>query len=273
MVLAAGIVASSGCRWSALSAAGRWPARGLRQAAPATAPPAWPPHLVLDRALDAGAAAALRAELVVLGAHLERLLGTPPGERPLTFTVFAAEATYRSYVAQRYPDFPYRRAVFVDGGGRMEAAGYWGPHIREDLRHESTHAYLHASMPGLPLWLDEGLAEYFETDPAPGAEQAAHRDVLAEARRSEGRRPDLERLERLTDASTMSAADYAESWLWAHYLLRDPHRAAALASYLKDLREGRGAEPISVRLARVAPSAAAELAAEVEGAGRRALAP
>ena len=32
----------------------------------------------------------------------------------------------------------------------------------DDLRHEMTHAYLHAVVPNVPLWLDEGLAKYFE---------------------------------------------------------------------------------------------------------------
>ena len=31
-----------------------------------------------------------------------------------------------------------------------------------DLRHECTHALLHARLPMVPLWLDEGLAKYFE---------------------------------------------------------------------------------------------------------------
>ena len=47
---------------------------------------------------------------------------------------------------------------------------YSSPRLEEDLRHEATHALLRGSFGDLPLWLDEGLAEYFETDlaqPAP----------------------------------------------------------------------------------------------------------
>ncbi|GIT30210.1 MAG: hypothetical protein Ct9H300mP1_22560 [Planctomycetaceae bacterium] len=39
----------------------------------------------------------------------------------------------------------------------------------EDLRHEFTHGVLHSSLKRVPLWLDEGLAEYFEVvGPKPG---------------------------------------------------------------------------------------------------------
>ena len=31
-----------------------------------------------------------------------------------------------------------------------------------DLRHECTHALLHAALPYVPLWLDEGLASLYE---------------------------------------------------------------------------------------------------------------
>ena len=39
---------------------------------------------------------------------------------------------------------------------------YWGDRIQQDLRHELTHALLHSVLKDVPLWLDEGLAEYFE---------------------------------------------------------------------------------------------------------------
>ena len=39
---------------------------------------------------------------------------------------------------------------------------YWGNRIQQDLRHELTHAILHSVLKDVPLWLDEGLAEYFE---------------------------------------------------------------------------------------------------------------
>jgi hypothetical protein len=42
---------------------------------------------------------------------------------------------------------------------------YRGEDFETDLRHECTHALLNAALPVVPLWLDEGLAEYFEVLP------------------------------------------------------------------------------------------------------------
>ena len=40
-----------------------------------------------------------------------------------------------------------------------------GDHLRTDLRHELTHALLHGVLKDVPLWLDEGLAGFFELPP------------------------------------------------------------------------------------------------------------
>ena len=39
---------------------------------------------------------------------------------------------------------------------------YQSSEMETDLRHETTHAVLHSLLPMVPLWLDEGFAEYFE---------------------------------------------------------------------------------------------------------------
>jgi hypothetical protein len=61
-----------------------------------------------------------------------------------------------------HPNLPRRRAFFVETDTRLSVYAYWGDRVAEDLRHEVVHGYLHAVVPHLPLWLDEGLAEYFE---------------------------------------------------------------------------------------------------------------
>ena len=43
-----------------------------------------------------------------------------------------------------------------------------------DLRHETTHAVLHGLLPMVPLWLDEGLAEYFEAPEANRLQRHPH---------------------------------------------------------------------------------------------------
>ena len=55
-----------------------------------------------------------------------------------------------------------RRAFFLAQGSRQVVYTYFNPQLEVDLRHEATHALLHLAIAELPLWLDEGLAEYFE---------------------------------------------------------------------------------------------------------------
>ena len=56
--------------------------------------------------------------------------------------------------------------MFVQDRGVEQVFAQWGPDFRIDLHHEGTHALLHASLARVPLWLDEGLAKYFEVPPA-----------------------------------------------------------------------------------------------------------
>ena len=52
-------------------------------------------------------------------------------------------------------------------------------------------------------------------------------------------RPNLARLELLTDLSQMQQRDYAESWLWLHFLLEStPARRLAAQKYLAQFRQG-----------------------------------
>ena len=50
--------------------------------------------------------------------------------------------------------------------------------VRTDLRHELTHALLHGVLQDVPLWLDEGLAVYFELPPANEGVNPHHLEVL-----------------------------------------------------------------------------------------------
>ena len=54
----------------------------------------------------------------------------------------------------------HRRAFFVETDTQLSVYAQWGDRVAEDLRHEVTHGYLHAVVPNVPLWIDEGLAEF-----------------------------------------------------------------------------------------------------------------
>src|SRR5437660_5823070 len=116
----------------------------------------------------------------------------------------------------RYPDLPRRRAFFVaqprSAGGSEELLVYtfYGEHIQQDLRHELTHALLHSVLRDVPLWLDEGLAEYFELPPDKGGVNPQHLDHLR--RTPKPFQPNLARLEGLSQVQQMTPAEYREAW-------------------------------------------------------------
>ncbi len=101
-------------------------------------------------------------------------------------------------MSRYHPEFPDRRAFFVEGDTQLDIYAYWGDRVAEDLRHEVTHGYLHTMVPHLPLWVDEGLAEYFEVPRGQQGLNPPHRDMLLQAAREQRWRPDMQRLEQLT---------------------------------------------------------------------------
>ena len=132
---------------------------------------------------------------------------------------------------------------------------YWGDRVRQDLRHELTHAPLHSVLKDVPLWLDEGLAEYFELSPEKKGVNQVHLDQL----RKGSFQPNLKRLEGLTQVQDMTPAEYRESWAWVHLMLRDKAQArTALLGYLQNLRTHPNPGPLSDRLAAVYTSTTAE---------------
>lgn len=199
-------------------------------------------------------------ELVARRHDVHELLGLPVSDEPIHVYLFESPQSYSSYLRQRFPDFPDRRAFFVETDTRLEVFAYWGDRVAEDLRHEVAHGYLHAVVPGLPLWLDEGLAEYFEV---PRTADGRHRSHLRRLHRAVDERrwtPNLKRLESLATPDQMSQQDYAESWAWVHWLLESSaeHRRL-LRRYLARLRVTGTAPPLSELVHTQYPDANAQL--------------
>jgi hypothetical protein len=122
-----------------------------------------------------------------------------------------------------------------------------------DLRHETTHALLHAALPMVPLWLDEGLAEYFEVPEADRAAGNPHFKALKWNLRL-GMIPKLETLESKSAVSDMGRTEYRYSWAWVHFMLHGPSEAhEELISYVAGLRTGLHQDVLSVRLKRRMP--------------------
>ncbi|MGL4514522.1 MAG: hypothetical protein ACRCT8_15645 [Lacipirellulaceae bacterium] len=248
--LAAGIAC-----WSALALG------GLAPAAPATAgKPEWVDQRQVGpfafRSTTPLAEAELaEADLAELERELRRVLAISPLRRGIEVLVLRDADEHRRTVAALHPTAPYRRALFVRRGDVATVLVYRHAELSIDLRHEGTHGLLHGDLPNLPLWLDEGLAEYFE---APGAERAAgahHYDRVVWDFRL-GRQKSLKDLESKRDLAQLSPADYRQAWAWTHFLLHGPGAAtAALWAFLTDLRRGQAAGDLSERLYASLPDA------------------
>ncbi|MHC4181101.1 MAG: DUF1570 domain-containing protein, partial [Planctomycetota bacterium] len=180
----------------------------------------------------------LLKELAQLQDDLVRCLGIPPAREPIELYLLRDERTYRRYLQLYLPNVPYRRALYLNIGGRGMVLAYRSRQLETDVRHECTHALLHAALPEVPLWLDEGLAEYFEL---PSSKQAFDNPYLANLRRSIrlGKVPRLENLEDKRSLSQMRRTQYRDAWAWVHFMLLGSREAhAELVGFLRDIRTG-----------------------------------
>jgi tetratricopeptide (TPR) repeat protein len=116
------------------------------------------------------------------------------------------------------------------------------------LYHEYTHALLHLNFTGLPLWLDEGLAEFYgnsqlgEKESKVGTIDETHLYILGQNR--------LQPIETLLNVERSSphyneanraSVFYAESWALIHYLMMDEEaqKRQLLKNFLTTWDKGR----------------------------------
>jgi hypothetical protein len=187
----------------------------------------------------------LLEELTSLRGEICKRLWLPVSDEPIRVFVFQDAEQFATYLTREHSDFLGRRALFVKDDTTLNVLAYWGDDIAVDLRHEITHGYLHSVVPGLPLWLDEGLAEYFEVRGGQQGFHAEHIYLLSEAFRRHEWSPDLKKLETLDQANQLEQIHYAESWLWVHFLLSDENSSKLLSDQLARLRMIRQPEPLS----------------------------
>ncbi len=168
---------------------------------------------------------------------LANRLALPVSEEPIHVHLFSSDKQYQRFVRARYPGLSDRRAFFVESDTQLTVYAQWGDRVAEDLRHEVAHGYLHSVVTGVPLWLDEGLAEYFEPPRARRGLNAPHVQLLMAMWDQGLWQPHASRLASLTSTSEMKQQDYAEAWAWVHWLLEtESSRRTALQTYLVDLR-------------------------------------
>ncbi len=185
-------------------------------------------------------------------------LKLPPANTVIQVFLFDTQERYERYMfapKARYRHLPSRRAYFiteprVGGGDELKVFTWMGAHLETDLRHELTHALLHAVLTDVPLWLDEGLAGFFELPPEYDGVNPQHLEAI----RTGPFRPDLARLEKFDQVRQMEKPEYREAWAWVHFMLRgSPAARKVLQDYLQVLRTNPNPGPLLPKLRAVIP--------------------
>ncbi len=199
----------------------------------------------------------LVSDLGDLQADIERLLKLKCEPKEIQIHLFRSRSSYNDYLSKRVPDGTKRKALFVQGtdAGRVYAyrQAYHQRDLDTDVRHETTHALLHTALPYVPMWLDEGFAEYFEVSPGQREKHHPHRGELKRAILL-GWKPAIEKLEAQREMLNMSANDYRDAWGVVHFILHGPPAAReALAAYFEEVQSGKAPTPLSQHLRRRIP--------------------
>lgn len=182
----------------------------------------------------------LQAEIVQLQRDLIDYLQIPEADEKIELCVFKDRASYRDFIANVFPGAPTDRpALYVKRGSEPGVLMVQNDsNMIVNTRHEMTHAYLNATLRHVPIWLDEGLAKYFETPPGErGFRNPYLGDVEDQATGLFSSPPSLTRLEKLARVDQMRSREYRESWAWVHFMLHySPTTHRVLVNYLRTLR-------------------------------------
>ncbi|MBQ8362628.1 MAG: hypothetical protein IJX36_01715, partial [Thermoguttaceae bacterium] len=161
--------------------------------------------------------AGLQAEIVQLQNDLVGYLGVPESTEKISLCLFRDRTSYIAFICEYFPGAPTDRpALYVKEPGKPGVLM-----VRRDektilnVRHEMVHAYLNAALRNVPIWIDEGLAKYFETAPGErGFRNPFLEKVENDATSFFASPPSLSRLEKLTRVDQMRIREYRESWAW-----------------------------------------------------------
>ncbi|MEP3482213.1 MAG: hypothetical protein ABJZ55_23410 [Fuerstiella sp.] len=191
-------------------------------------------------------------ELKSLRKELNNVVNVAAAKTQVELIIFGSHASYQKYLKGSLPEALRRRAIFYRRGDTFQIYSWNHRELIKDLRHEYTHALLHQVLPYVPLWVDEGLAEYFEDRPGTRLKTSRFASVKWKART--GWKPSLPGLERIPSASQMSQQDYLNSWAWVAYVLNDsPESFMTLRAYLHSISIGEAPGAFSEYLAERAP--------------------
>ncbi|MFK7817719.1 MAG: DUF1570 domain-containing protein [Planctomycetaceae bacterium] len=183
-------------------------------------------------------------DLTQIKVELEATLKLKVGNEPIDVYLFGNARSYQREVQKRVPGAISRRALFVKADKGSSVYAYKNASFDIDLRHECTHALIHNSVQFIPLWMDEGMAEYFELKSGSRVRPTRLNDVKNAINwsRLTRSRSTLKRLESLNSIKQMGAGEYRDSWAWIHFLMHDRNNDSAgkkaLIEYLAEIQKG-----------------------------------
>jgi hypothetical protein len=232
------------------SAENAYPGQGIppapipSQSGPSTPAETFPYREVLGQVVclsdfpldDAGA---IRSEIRNLQKDLTDYLGIPESNEKVILCLFRQRESYTAFLKRNCPQAPTNRpALYIKDNGPGYVFLQFDDKLILNLRHEMTHALLNSTHKNIPIWLDEGLAKYFET---PAGERGNANPFLEPvANRAESfftPVPSLPGLERLKEIGDMGPTQYRNAWAWIHFLIHySPKTQQILSRYLQTLR-------------------------------------
>jgi len=187
----------------------------------------------------------LLTQLGTIEAEVVQRLGLPSRTEGIQIRLFRDHRSYTEYLQRYFPQIPFRRALFIQQGSICMVFAYRSPDFERDVRHEFVHAVLHAQLSTVPLWLDEGLAAYFEPAPPDRLAGSQYREAALQAA-TDGSLRAMGELEKLDDLAQLHLAEYRDCWAWASLLLDGPTAyQAALVRYIGCLAQGQVPTPLS----------------------------
>jgi len=193
-------------------------------------------------------------QLIQLQDDLIHTLDIPPARERISVYLFHSSYSYRRFLETNFPKVSYRRALYIKTQNNPGIVlAYRSSNLPVDLRHECTHALLHAVLPLVPLWLDEGLAEYFEVPPLDRESKNPHMLGIKWGVQL-GFYEELHDLEQLQDFDKMTKSAYRSAWAWIHFILHSPaNLRLELTQFLAQIRSNNPPGLLSHRLTHQIP--------------------
>jgi len=203
--------------------------------------------------ISAAAARDFATELDLMWGEYARVCGVVPKQpRPVDVLVFRTPEAYQTHSELVLDDdaestlghfVPSFWEIHLFDEGDLEA--------RRTLYHEAFHHYAAIVMPGLPIWANEGMAEYFGGTRITGGKIVGRAQVLAGrlddfvGARAAGWKPvpfaQLAHMSRARFYEDDAPLLYAQAWTIVHYFLEaaPDEVKRAFVRYLEEIRAGK----------------------------------